>query len=167
MYLVQRNMAELFMWFPFFGIRNQIWYMLLQGDLQFLEELLSSRNKKHFSLCILFSLPRLMGTIDNLKSIPTSNTRSVMENREEIHFKLESMEKQAREIAQKKLELNKDKEIFGHIGGNEEQRVKSIEKPLEMPHWNLLCLRRIGLFVYIFQCSKNVKLYNILKLRCY
>ena len=30
-----------------------------------------------------------------------------------------------------------------------------IEKPLEMPCWNLLCLRRICLFVYVFSITKN------------
>ena len=32
---------------------------------------------------------------------------------------------------------------------------QSIEKHLEMPHWNLLCLRRIGLFVYVCSVFKN------------
>ena len=34
-------------------------------------------------------------------------------------------------------------------------RVASIEKPLEMPYWNLLCIQRIGLLVYVFSVSKN------------
>ena len=30
-----------------------------------------------------------------------------------------------------------------------------IEKPLEIPYWNSLCLRRICLFVYVCSVSKN------------
>ena len=30
-----------------------------------------------------------------------------------------------------------------------------IEKPLEMPYWNLSCLQRIGQLVYISSVSKN------------
>ena len=33
--------------------------------------------------------------------------------------------------------------------------IQPIEKPLDMPYWNILCLWRIGLFVYIFSVSKN------------
>ena len=37
----------------------------------------------------------------------------------------------------------------------------TIEKPIEMPQWNLSCPRRIRLFGYIFSTSKNkiTKLY--------
>ena len=31
----------------------------------------------------------------------------------------------------------------------------TVEKPLEMPYWNLLCIRRISLFVYICGVSKD------------
>ena len=31
-----------------------------------------------------------------------------------------------------------------------------IEKHLEMPYWNLLCLRRIGLLAYVCSVSKNI-----------
>ena len=45
--------------------------------------------------------------------------------------------------------------LFTGLFVNDLRSKYTIEKPLEMPFWNLLCLRRIGLSVYIFSVSKN------------
>ena len=34
-------------------------------------------------------------------------------------------------------------------------KIRVIEKPLEMPDWNLFCMGRIGLIVHISSVSKN------------
>ena len=40
-------------------------------------------------------------------------------------------------------------------GNRIDDSIGTIEKPLEMPYWNILCLRRICLFVYVCSVTKN------------
>ena len=67
-------------------------------------------------------------------------------------------------VAQKSLKTIRGNILSGGLGrqyifilSSREQNIcgHSIEKPIEMPYWNLLCLQRICLFVYFCSVTEN------------